>query len=143
MNQNQNIFMNLRVIHFAMITGPSALLAISYFSLAERELLEIAILSQLGIAIAILAGIAAIFAPIYFAKQLKNNSDKEVKYQTVKIVQWAIIEAAAIMNALSYFLTGNIESAGISVAMILLLASRFPNKTEMDKIFTDKPSYMK
>ncbi|MCC5813766.1 MAG: hypothetical protein JJT78_03350 [Leptospira sp.] len=143
MNQNQNIFMNLRVIHFAMITGPSALLAISYISLTERELIEIAILTQLGLGIAILAGIAAIFAPIYFAKQLKINSDKEVKYQTVKIVQWAIIEAAALMNALSFYFGGNLESAGIAILMILLMASRFPSQVEMDKIFTDKPSYMK
>ncbi len=129
----------LKIIHAAIFIGPLIFVLFPY--LENRPAVE----SELPLQI---LAISLVSVPIssFFRKFLASRNpgielvDKFLKYQTVKIVTWAIVEAAALLNGVFFFLYGSQYSLGAVIAFSLLNLIRFPNIKEFETLFGDSRS---
>ena len=125
----------LRIIHLGMIGMPSVFIALCFTVLKERMVIENETFYLVGLVFGIMASMAAFFIPSFLSKAIKNENDRDTKYQSIKIIQWGIIESGALLNAAFYYITGKQESIIISIILLIVLVSRFPSDTEKDKLF--------
>ncbi len=127
----------IKKIHFAMMAGVVLFMVICLFVLKDRQIVESPMITNLGL-FAILPAIAlATFIPSFMAKSVQGK-DSFMKYQTVKLVQFAVMEGVALLNAVSVFQTDHTNSKiGVAV-MLLFFLSRYPNQTEFNKLFPEK-----
>ncbi|MCB1200089.1 MAG: hypothetical protein KDK41_05545 [Leptospiraceae bacterium] len=131
-NMQQQIFV-LRIIFLGLITGPALFLAVTQFILIDRALVEFMEF--------VIAGAVVSIAAIAFSFLLPNFKDKfggtnsGSRYTTYKIIQLAVLEGAALLNAVAFYLTGHPQSLTIGICLVLLMAIRFPSEAEMNKLF--------
>lgn len=118
----------LYMIHLALMLGP-AVFALSLYFFVLPQATELALPKEqaniFGIAAAALAVIGVGFSqilPRFFFRGAK--SVPMGKYITMKIVQWALVEAAALFIAVVYFLTHEknmLIPLGVLIAIIAFM----------------------
>ncbi|MCZ8237747.1 MAG: hypothetical protein O9346_09435 [Leptospiraceae bacterium] len=135
MQPSSSNFQNLRIIHIGLMAGPIFFLTICLTILKDRMLIENEIFYLVGLLIGIFASVVAFFVPSILSKSMKDQTNKDQSYQTLKIIQWAVIESSSLINLVFFFLTGKQESMIIAAVLIIIIASRFPSESEKDKLF--------
>ncbi|MCB1178303.1 MAG: hypothetical protein KDK36_12030 [Leptospiraceae bacterium] len=131
-------FMTTRIVHMAMMMGVIMFLGVSFVSLQNREIMGNPMLINAGMAFAIPAVFLAFFLPSRMVPSLKGSQNQLSSYHTVKIVQWAILEGAALLNGVAYFTSGDFRSLATAVGLVFVILSRFPSEAEMNKMFPEE-----
>lgn len=136
MNNQQTVgtaFKTISIFHIAMCVGLIAIVAVFRFIVKQdntastpNQTMEI-----IGIAVGF---IGIISARLLFFKQVKTAhtvsalKDKIAIFRNAFIIQMAILEAAALLNAVLYFITKNDMHFFIAVGIILLMIVRRPTR---------------
>ncbi|PJZ65283.1 hypothetical protein CH371_12855 [Leptospira wolffii] len=124
----------LKIIHFAIFIAP--LLFVLFPYLESRPVQESALPLQILVVSSVLVPVSSFLRRFLAAKaRTQSGEDKFSKYQTMKILTWALVEAAALMNGAVYFLFGATLSLGAVIAFCLLNLVRFPNLREFEELF--------
>jgi len=135
MQPNTSNILTLRIMHIGLMAGPIIFMTICLTVLKDRMLIENEVYYLVGLIIGIFAPMVAFFVPSILSKSMKDQINRDQSYQTLKIIQWAVIESASLINIVFFFLTGKQESMIIAAVLIIILASRFPSELEKDKLF--------
>ncbi|WCL49747.1 hypothetical protein [Leptospira sp. GIMC2001] len=135
MSNGASNIQTIRIIHIALTFGPTAFIILCSTVLKERLVTENEVFYLVGLVFGIMASVAAFFLPSFLSKSMIKQNDRDSGYQTLKIIQLAILESSALLNGVFFFITGKQESLIISIVLILVLASRFPSEAEKDKLF--------
>lgn len=137
-----------RIIHLALFSGPAMATAVFYFlrqqeALSGQEPIESQpLLVYVAIAVALLAPVVSHFVATQLgrtaaARVSGDLSMTEVQvaglYQTVKIVQWAIIEGGALLQAVIYFLSGEMTLLALAGLLLAFLAISGPSLADLQK----------
>ncbi len=118
----------LSLIHAAICSGPVFFLIAAYFAGPKDQTSP---LVEIGWAYGCLAAAAGFFIPSVLGKFTASPDPNRSGAGLVpKIIQWATVESGALINGVSYFLTGNQTSAGAAIALTLLLVYFRPTDGE-------------
>ena len=124
-------------MHIALLLGPLAFLVVAKTvgQTAERpELLVV------GVALAVLlAGISFVLPKAVLGRLSKPDSRAPLEqmlpaYQSTKIIQWAMVEGAALFNRTVVFVSGNPVSFGCALALFGLLAFHRPSRDDFARL---------
>jgi len=119
-----------RIIHLALCTGPLAFLVVAHFTGPKNQ--TDPTIPYAAAALGCMAAGFAFFALRLFYKPVSREfADNVPAYFTAKIIQWSMVEGAALFNGVAYFLTGMELSAGFSVALLLVLFYLRPLESEV------------
>lgn len=128
----------LKIIHAAITFAPLLFVLVPY--LEGRVPTESPIILQSLLLSAFLVPVSSFLRRFLSSKgKVGEPEAKFLKYQSMKIVTWGVIEGAALLNAVAYFLFGSHLSLGAVIAFSLLNLIRFPNLREYEELF-DAPS---
>lgn len=125
-------FMQMKLIHLALCTGPIAFGAVVFFVLRPSfgaptpESVQLEWILT-GAALALGLGGSAVVPGLLFKKGGAGLALEAtiLQYQSVKIVQWALIEGPALMALVGHMLGGGeVSLAGAAVLIGLLLFRR-------------------
>lgn len=131
-------FLTLRVIHAGILLGPLGFLGVGL--LIPRETAPQPVLMYVGIAAALAAGFLSLVLPRLVLAQFESGSSdvpikrRVVAYQSAKIVQWGVVEAATLFNGVVFFLSGSEFSGGFMVGLIGLLVFQRPSVAECARL---------
>ncbi len=114
---------NLKIVHFAMVTGVSAIMVILHVSVKRIDLSNFENISTIGIVGALLALSAIVISNAIFRQRMLSASQaaSEISgevYRTNYILRWAILEGAALINIVLYFF---LEDQAILIASSLVV----------------------
>lgn len=129
----------LRILHFSLVAGSIAFLAV--FTLARREpdaedLPDLEATFQLVGALS-MAGVGVAF--MMFKRLLQQGSastismDRFAAVRAALIVHWALIEGICMLNGIFHFLSGSLLNLGIAIAAMVVLIARAPTRNRLDK----------
>lgn len=135
MQPSTSNILTLRIMHIGLMAGPIFFMTICLTILKDRMLIENEIFYLVGLVMGIFASMIAYFVPSILSKSMKDQLNRDQSYQTLKIIQWAVLEGASLINLVFFFLTGKQESMIIAAVLIIIIASRFPSELEKDKLF--------
>lgn len=136
MQQNNTIgsqFKSLNIIHIALCIGLALNLAIFKFLLKDNTQIpdKNIIYEIIGITIAFIAILVARFLFFTNCKNALNNPSLKVKidiFRASYILQIALLEGAALINAILFFITKNDLHFFIALGILLLMIVRRPTK---------------
>ncbi len=131
-------FLTLRIIHAGILLGPLGFLGVGL--LIPRQTAPQPELMYAGIAAGLAAGFLSLVLPRLMLAQFEGGtSDVPIKrrvvaYQSAKIVQWGVVEAATLFNGVVFFLSRSEFSGGFMVGLIGLLAFLRPSAAECARL---------
>jgi membrane-associated HD superfamily phosphohydrolase len=127
-------FKALQIIHGALCTGITLFILLSFFK-AQNKHADIQPGDSPLLYIAIAIALALVFfshfifykhlVQIDFSTPLK---DRLMQYQTACIKRFALLEGAAIINVVSFLLSGSYISLIIAVTILLHMVAKRPTK---------------
>jgi hypothetical protein len=125
----KDLFKPIQIIHAALCLGVLMIIFIIRFVMHNNEKPTNENLQYIGI----VAGIVAILLSrimfinkIQTARKLNTLSEKINMYKVAMLLQMSILEAAAILNIILYFLFKNEINFAFSLAMAFLMIIRRP-----------------
>lgn len=119
-----------RILHAALCTGPLAFLVVAHFT-GPKNLTDPTIPYAAAAAGCMAAG-TAFFALRFFYRPVSQKFEENIPaYLTAKIIQWALVEGAALFNGVAYFLSGLEISGGFAAALLLVLLYLRPQESEV------------
>jgi hypothetical protein len=135
----------LRIIQFALSAGPLLfLVAITSVGMAGQDRFVGDALIYVGIAAAAGSLFVALLLPQNMIRSSDGSFEKPTvesamgRYKTAKIIQWAIVESAAMVNAVAYFLSGTfmpgLVAAGLALFILFLRPSQEELQTWINKL---------
>lgn len=134
----------IRILHWALVAGPVMFLVAQWFvrSSGGMDATEDPFggLAPFLAAGALVLGIAMSYImPTFLKKNMHPEGDATralQMYQSLKIIQWALVEGPALFAGVIFFLTGEIAAGGASVILILyLLVGLGPSPAQASKWF--------
>ncbi len=130
-----NRLKTLRIIHLAIAAGPAVFLFIVYFLGPLNRSTEP--LSTIAIVLGVLMAAFGLFVINLFAKKASSMDDagKMSLYFSTKIIQWAVFEGGAFLNAVVFYMSGLYVNAAVAVLLIILLLARPPKRDELTNSF--------
>ncbi len=141
MQQQKNTFFAFKLIHKAMLAGQVIALTIFLvLTITKIQTPSFASQDRLFQLVALLFTALAFFIGHLFfkkktakIKESSNLSTQQVfeQYKIASLIQWALLEAAALFNGIAYFLVGNYSFIVLGGVCILFFALLGPNKTKM------------
>lgn len=125
----------MTILHAATVMPIVIFLGVAYFLTDQEDFSDDSDLSKmLLIFVPIIAIIGFTIGTFIFRKQLvkirklEHLKDKQLQYQTISIMQYALLEGPGLFAAVAYFMTGDLIFAGIAVVIIVLLLMNRPTK---------------
>ncbi len=125
MTQNNK---SLEILHLAMSFGLILIIGIFYYLRHAQDDItintEFSLLNLIGTSIGIIALLAS---QVIFRSKTKNISSLRINIENFDqlrpayILKWALIDAAGLINAVFFFLTGNLLLLYFSIALCLVL----------------------
>jgi hypothetical protein len=138
---NTNAFSAFKLVHRALLTGQVLFIGIMFYLVYSKSIVPpLAAQDKIFQVIAIIIAAAAFFAGnTVFKKRLAAIRDgaaisvkeKFEKYRSACIVQWALLEGAALFCGICFLLTGNYAFLALAAVLILLFAMQVPDKAKM------------
>ncbi len=127
----ENRLKTLKLIHYLIAAGPAVFLAIAYFLAPDSQ--DTGILGSAALVVGVALGALALSIMKLFARRAAAMDQDSIPglYFTAKIVQWSVLEAAAFLNAVVYFMSGPLVNAAVAVILIIILVARPPKPEEM------------
>ena len=134
-------FAVLKIIHNGMLAGQILFIGILFYLGYTKE--KLPTLSDIDRILQIVAvavsGIAFFGGSSFFKKKLaaiKLDEKASIKarldkYKTAAIVQWAMLEAACLFCAASFFITGNYAFLALAFVLLLLFGMLAPVKSKI------------
>ncbi len=119
-----------RIIHLSLCTGPLGFLVVAYFT-GPKNMTDQTIPYAAAAMGCMAAGFGFFALRLFYKPVSREFADNIAPYLTAKIIQWAVVEGAALFNGFAYFLTGMELSAGFSVALLLVLFYLRPLESEV------------
>lgn len=119
-----------RMIHLALCTGPLAFLVVAHFT-GPKDLNDPTIPYAAAAMGCMAAGFGFFALRLFYRPASREFAENLAPYLTAKIIQWAVVEGAALFNGVAYFLAGMELSAGFSVALLLVLFCLRPHENEV------------
>ena len=132
----KNYMRAVKILHLALIMGPTLFLLISVFLLSTGNWdMGLSIYSdQIFIALILLAAAVVVFSRYNFNKslnKLKNNGESAEnnmdKYRGILIARWAIIEFAELLTIILFLLTSNYYLLVLAIALLIYSFSLRPS----------------
>ena len=122
---------HLAVVRLAMLTGILLFGAVSWWtrrSGAPRRPVDAQMAEILAVA-PLVGGIVALIAAVLLRRALSGERDPR-KQGTLRVIGWATGEMAAMVGAVGYFLTGNVTSylIGLAVLVFTFIALPLPER---------------
>lgn len=120
----------LRIVHLALSLSPVAFLVVGFFA-GPKNMNDYTIpYAAAGVGVMAAAfGFAAL--RIFYKPRSTKFEENLPAYFTAKIIQWAMVEGAAMFNGVAFFLTGFEISAGACAALVLALLYLRPLAAEV------------
>lgn len=119
-----------RILHLALCTGPRAFLVVAHFT-GPKNLTDPTIPYAAAAAGCMAAGFSFFALRLFYKPVSREFSENVPAYLTAKIIQWAVVEGAALFNGVAYFLSGMEISGGLAAALLLVLLYLRPQESEV------------
>ena len=137
-------FMVIRLIHLALLVGSlmfgGVMIVISHKQLTTKVTPDPMLIVAGAMCIASLAGSLVVRQLLKKGGVVPADPNSIlIKYQTICLVQWALIEGAALFSAVVTLLTKNTLAAVFFVICIAFLAFRRPSEQEFLTLFANRP----
>lgn len=128
---------NIKIIFFGLVMGPILFMILQLTMLSKREIFPNESYGLFGLVLAICGISLGIFIPYFLNKNNSSSTSNDTgsQYQTIKIIQWAILEGSSMANLVFHYLTGDMKNLYLAVILIVVLISRYPSESEKDKLF--------
>lgn len=133
-------FSVLKTVHLAMLFGQLLFISILFYLVYSKKAIPpLAEQDRIFQVIAILfAGLAFFIGFNIFKKRLAvirdkvhlTTMEKFDKYRSACIIQWALLEGAALFCGICFFLTGNYAFLALAALLILFFAMQVPHKNK-------------
>jgi hypothetical protein len=133
-------FTAFKIVHRALLIGQVLFIGVMFYMVYSKTLVPpLAAQDKIFQVIAILFAATAFFAGnTVFKKRMAairdgaavSTKEKFEKYRAACIVQWALLEGAALFSGICFFLTSNYAFLALATTLILLFAMQAPNKTK-------------
>lgn len=133
----------IKLIHRFMLAGLIIASLVFYYITQDKNLefsnVDINI-QYFGIVFGIINLSMAYYVPRILVKDFKPLINKkisyQVKYQTIKIIQFAFMEGAALLNFVLYYLAGNLLNFYMGIGTILVFTTFIPSDKDFLKLFS-------
>lgn len=139
--KNATIFRSLSLIHKAMLVGQMVFTAVMFILVYRKELSPILAEHEKTIQIVALvfSALAIFFGNSLFKKKLAlmngytvtDAKAKLTQYRSACLMQWALLEAACLINGVGLLLTSNYAFLALSVVLLLYFAMLIPVKSRI------------
>lgn len=139
--QNASAFSAFKWVHRAMLIGQVLFIGVMGYLVYSKKIVNplkeqdkiFQVIAILVAAIAFLGGNWVVKIKLAAVRDGAAISIKEKfeKYRSACIIQWALLEGAALFCGICFFLTGNYAFLGLAAVLILLFALQFPDKTKI------------
>lgn len=135
MHPDKSRFLTLRIIFFAILMGVAVFLGIQFTVLAEREIVLQETLTNILMAAGAILYALGVLIPKFLIPVFPASMESFQRYQSIKIVQWAILEGGIVLNCVGNFITPNTATQIIIGIGIVVYLTRFPTENEMESWF--------
>lgn len=126
----------LRIIHMSLVIGVVLFLGLTHFVMTDRQIRSFESLVMAAAVFSIFAIAASFLLPNFLKGVLQSSRNDREKYHTFKIIQFALLESAALMNGVAYFITSQTQSLVIAICLVVLLLIRAPTEAEKKKLLS-------
>jgi hypothetical protein len=135
--QETNAYKALNILHKAMLMGQVLFTAVCFYLLYSKSVIpSLHELDKTLQVITIIFSVAGFIAGNFLFKkrlpQAKESSlplkEKFAIYRSGCIIQWALLEAPALLSVVSFFLTGNYAFIALTAMLIILFTVLGPSK---------------
>jgi len=140
--------LSLRIMHPGLAAGPLLFAAAAWmmrpeegWSRTENDAF-LSMAAYISAALLILGFGMSFAAPTFLLRKMRNRVQGDAGiafavYQTVKIIQWALVEGPALFAGVLFYLTGELAALGACVILsVYLLAALGPSKAQIAKFFS-------
>jgi len=136
MMQQQSTLKSLQVLHKAMLVGQIIFAAIAVFlNYTDKFPPSLASQDQLLQLIAVAVSFACVFIghavfkkKVAQARDISGIKEKATLFRTASIIQFALLEAAAMFCIICFLLVGNYSFIALAIAIMLWFAMNAPSK---------------
>jgi hypothetical protein len=137
---NSNAFSAFKIIHRALLAGQLLFMGVMFYLLKTKIIIppfegkdRMLQLVAVGVAaIAFFAGNNIFKKRLAALKDMANLTAKQrfEKYRAACTILWAMLETAALLSGLCFFLSGNYAFLALGGLLILFFASMAPDKNK-------------
>ncbi|MBL7826610.1 MAG: hypothetical protein JNJ57_08275 [Saprospiraceae bacterium] len=133
----QTYFRGLQILFFALLAGQVLLCGLMWFIIpidrSSPEFTQDIWLNGIGVFSLLLAGLSMWLGKktTESARVQPNLLQKLVVYRSAKILSWALIEGATMVNVVFFYLSGRIEFMYLAACAIGFFATNIPRKDKL------------